>query len=174
VKDSDLFIVVNRIPSEGLEIDRALKLPDVDLQEGRFPVERARIVGSFQRSGNEVVFRGTVEAGLQLVCSRCATPTSVEVSGECYRVFRVGSAFTPDSEGEADDDSLALTPFDGSHIDLAEIAREQVYLLLPLKPLCKESCAGLCPRCGSNRNMESCGCSENLPGGDSLTLKLSF
>jgi uncharacterized protein len=80
----------------------------------------------------------------------------------------------PTSEGEIEEEDLALTPFDGFHIDLPEIAREQIYLLLPLKPLCREMCAGLCPRCGANRNLETCGCSEDLQGGDPLTLKMPF
>ena len=41
---------------------------------------------------------------------------------------------------------------------LNEVLREQFYLALPMKPLCREDCAGLCPRCGTNRNTGSCSC----------------
>jgi uncharacterized protein len=75
-------------------------------------------------------------------------------------------------EGELEEEDLALTPYDGFQIDLSEIAREQIYLLVPLKPLCRDSCAGLCQHCGSNRNLEPCDCAEDLQGGDPLTLKL--
>jgi uncharacterized protein len=44
-------------------------------------------------------------------------------------------------------------------IDLRELVREQLYLQLPMKPLCRESCAGLCPVCGTNLNTGSCECS---------------
>ena len=43
-------------------------------------------------------------------------------------------------------------------IDLDEVLREQFYLALPMKPLCREDCAGLCPQCGTNRNTGTCSC----------------
>jgi uncharacterized protein len=174
VSENGLFIEVNRIPRDGLAIDRALELQPLAPEDGPVPVSNVRIAGQFLRSRNEVVFRGKVEAVLSLLCSRCAAPTEVGVSGDCHRVFRSGPMPLPTSEGEIEEEDLALTPFDGFHIDLPEIAREQIYLLLPLKPLCRETCAGLCPRCGANRNLEPCGCSEDLQGGDPLTLKMPF
>jgi uncharacterized protein len=36
--------------------------------------------------------------------------------------------------------------------------REQFYLALPMKPLCRPDCQGLCPVCGKNRNVETCAC----------------
>jgi uncharacterized protein len=43
-------------------------------------------------------------------------------------------------------------------IDLGIVMREQFYLVLPMKPLCRESCKGLCPHCGTNLNDGSCAC----------------
>ena len=160
-----MFIEVNRIPPEGLEIDRALELQPIALGGGdSAPVEKVRLTGSFRRSRGDVVFRGTVEASLSLICSRCAAPMALPVSGGCHRIYRMGALGRPASEREIDEEDLALTPFDGVRIDLAEMAREQIYLLLPLKPLCRESCAGLCARCGANRNLGPCGCPPETPG----------
>ena len=41
-----------------------------------------------------------------------------------------------------------------------EILREQVLLAIPMKPLCKPECKGLCPRCGVNLNLKDCGCAK--------------
>jgi len=159
-----LFIEVNRIPPEGLEIDRALALQPVALGGESAPVEKVRLTGSFRRSRGEVVFRGSVEATLSLACSRCTAAMTLAVSGDCHRIYRAGPMGRPASEGEIEEEDLALTPFDGARIDVAEIAREQIYLLAPLKPLCRESCAGLCPRCGADRNTISCGCTQPPAG----------
>ena len=43
-------------------------------------------------------------------------------------------------------------------MDLEAIIREQIILMVPLKPLCREDCRGLCPNCGANLNLESCDC----------------
>jgi uncharacterized protein len=37
--------------------------------------------------------------------------------------------------------------------------REQLHLVIPMKRLCRDDCRGLCPRCGTNRNEKTCGCS---------------
>lgn len=160
-----MFIEVNRIPAEGLEIDRALELQPIALSGDSAPVEKVRLAGSFRRSRGEVVFRGTVEATVSLVCSRCAVPVTLPLSGSCHRIYRKGPIGRPASEREIDEEDLAVTPFDGFRIDLAETAREEIYLLVPLKPLCGESCAGLCPRCGANRNLVSCECARDASGG---------
>jgi uncharacterized protein len=167
-----LFIEVNRIPPEGLEIDRALQLQSIAPEGEPSVVEKVRLTGSFRRSGGDVVFRGRIEAVVSLLCSRCATPTTFPIGGECHRVFRPGPIPKPASDREIEEEDLALTPYDGFRIDLGEMAREQIFLLVPLKPLCRETCAGLCRRCGSNRNVEPCDCSLDPQEGDPLTLKL--
>jgi uncharacterized protein len=43
-------------------------------------------------------------------------------------------------------------------VDLESLLREQIILMMPLKPLCVESCKGLCPQCGANLNRETCKC----------------
>ena len=53
------------------------------------------------------------------------------------------------------DDQVPLNP---DPKDLEQLAAEQVYLELPLKPLCGADCAGLCPTCGINRNRLECAC----------------
>ena len=45
-------------------------------------------------------------------------------------------------------------------IEQQEMPPELVALALPVQPLCREDCAGLCPRCGADRNRESCRCRE--------------
>ena len=48
-------------------------------------------------------------------------------------------------------------------IDLRELVREQLYLQLPMKPLCQPECRGLCPSCGANRNVVACTCAQRPP-----------
>src|SRR5690606_29976088 len=48
--------------------------------------------------------------------------------------------------------------FHGPEIDLRALLREVVALALPVQPLCRESCRGLCPACGVDRNVEPCDC----------------
>jgi uncharacterized protein len=61
-------------------------------------------------------------------------------------------------ESETEDDDVSTTFYQDEAIDLSELLREQFYLVLPMKPLCRESCKGLCPQCGVNLNVETCAC----------------
>jgi uncharacterized protein len=64
------------------------------------------------------------------------------------------------ADDRIDDDMVTRVHYDGARIDLKSLLSEQVYLGLPLKPLCRPDCLGLCPRCGTNLNVGSCACAE--------------
>ena len=56
-------------------------------------------------------------------------------------------------------DNELIFPIDQNHqLDLREAIRQNLLLALPMQPLCKETCAGLCPQCGKNLNEGSCNC----------------
>lgn len=62
----------------------------------------------------------------------------------------------PASEEDAEDDDRYF--YQGDHVDLAPMLREHVILAAPMQPLCREDCAGLCPRCGKDLNEGPCQC----------------
>ena len=61
-------------------------------------------------------------------------------------------------EVEVADEDINTAYYQHGQIDLAELIHEQLYLVLPMKPLCKDDCQGLCPVCGANRNTTACTC----------------
>ena len=56
---------------------------------------------------------------------------------------------------------VELDEMEGSEIDLAEIAREQILLDLPQQFFCKDDCKGLCEKCGTNLNLKDCDCEDD-------------
>ena len=66
-------------------------------------------------------------------------------------------------DGLALSDQLEAGWFRGPEVELGPFVREVLALGLPVQPLCKEDCRGLCPRCGNDRNREACGCEELKP-----------
>ena len=102
-------------------------------------------------------------ANLSLRCVRCLEPFphSVSCRFALTLVSRPIEFATGESEISAEDSALFHCP--EGKADLTEIAAEQLYLALPLKPICDEGCQGLCPTCGANRNRIECACRrENL------------
>jgi uncharacterized protein len=89
-----------------------------------------------------VLVSGTVRVPLQGECARCLEPISESVEVEFQELF-----VYPDtrSGGHAEDDERRL---EGDLFDLEPVLRDTVVLDLPLSPLCREDCPGLCPECG--------------------------
>jgi uncharacterized protein len=73
-------------------------------------------------------------------------------------LFLPASVNTGPDDQEVADDDLGVSFYTDDVIDLRQLVREQCYLALPMKPLCREDCKGLCPVCGINRNREACSC----------------
>jgi len=115
-----------------------------------------------ERTGDVVLVTGELRFSAELSCSRCLQPFSGTFRQEldlCYRPATAAAA--PGKERELSADDLAASEYHRGEIDLWPELREAVLLALPLKPLCREDCRGLCPACGADRNQGDCGCRED-------------
>ncbi len=102
---------------------------------------------------------GRVVATLELPCSRCLEPFAWPVDAEFDLRYQPHTAPPADVEREIEEDDLTTAFYENEEIDLGQLMQEQFYLLLPMKPLCTETCKGLCPACGTNLNRGTCDCS---------------
>jgi uncharacterized protein len=97
-----------------------------------------------------VVANGTITTTYQAICGRCLTECSGDlVATVDHELFVRDQAIDP-----LGDFSYSIV---GDEMDLEPLVTDAVVLELPLAPLCKEDCAGLCPTCGVNRNEWDCG-----------------
>lgn len=102
---------------------------------------------------------GTVATELELPCSRCLEPLRLPIAAPFDLRYLPASDASTDVEREVDDQDLETSYYRNGEIDLNELLREQFYLALPMKPLCREDCRGLCAQCGTNLNAGACDCS---------------
>jgi len=102
---------------------------------------------------------GHLRAELELACSRCLEPYRFVVDADFDQRYLPASAASSDPDREVQEDDLETSYYSDDQIDLAELMREQFYLALPMKPLCRDDCRGLCPQCGTNLNAGTCDCS---------------
>ena len=94
-----------------------------------------------------VLVTGTVAGPLRVECRRCLTQTEGAYSVPVEELFVTASV-------GADDEAY---PVEGEQIDLEPMVRDAVVLGLPLNPLCRPDCKGLCPQCGQDLNAADCG-----------------
>ncbi len=113
---------------------------------------------SLDRRGDEIWVRGAIHAIALQQCSRCLVDFSQILELE-FEVFcaKLPTARTM-SPKALDEEDGGVHFHDGHVLSLDNEIREAVLLGLPMRPLCRETCAGLCPRCGEDRNLGSCRC----------------
>jgi uncharacterized protein len=111
-----------------------------------------------RKDANKVRLVGRVKTTLECACSRCLEPYTVPVDAPFDLMFLPAAENAGDGEREINEDDVGVSYYRDDVIDLLEVMREQFFLALPMKPLCREDCLGLCPVCGKNRNRESCDC----------------
>lgn len=129
-----------------------------------------------EKLDNGVILLGRVEADLNVMqgdhiyycngqarcdadmeCSRCAEPYRTTLQGEIdfsIRELVEGRELDIDETPENE----LLVPANAIHVDITAPIREALILAIPLKPLCREDCLGVCPVCGTNRNEKTCEC----------------
>ncbi len=108
----------------------------------------------------DIFFEGHLKAKLILSCSRCAEDASYTFDEFFAPVFTHGK--DPHvSDRELSKDELDITYFNEDEIDVSEVIREQIELMVPLQPLCFNECKGICPHCGQNLNIKSCACKKD-------------
>ena len=95
--------------------------------------------------------RGTMSAKVTYQCSRCLELFETELSN------RLDERFSFSETGALDEDIHLV---EGDEVELSPYVEEAVNLALEYRPLCSETCQGLCPSCGSNLNHETCDCSQ--------------
>jgi uncharacterized protein len=123
-------------------------------------------------AGEHLHLEGLAEAPFEVECSRCAARYRHALREEFRLVLEpAGERSPPDPEG-ADalghsgiwlGDDLESGWYRGAEIDIEAYLAEVVALAMPIQPLCRDECAGLCLECGANRNEADCGCSESKP-----------
>jgi DUF177 domain-containing protein len=133
-------------------------------REGDRAADVFRVVGpvslGFDLYRDEEQFHlvGTVKGRLELACGRCLEPFEFPVDTAFDLRYQPREAGAVEGEREIREDDLATAFYEDDRIDLDQLMREQFYLVLPMKPLCRELCRGLCPACGANLNTGACAC----------------
>jgi len=121
----------------------------------------AEFTGETQRIDGKAHIRGTVNADLLIDCMRCLEPVAKHIEASFDDIFVDASEESDKVESEVAVDELDESLVPDGKIELAEVVREQILLAIPNQVLCREDCKGLCPKCGSNRNLIDCKCADD-------------
>jgi len=115
---------------------------------------------SLLRTNRGILVKATLHTGVEVSCGRCLSlfrvPLTLEIEEEYFPVISIDSGSLVSLPNEP-----GCFTIDERHIlDLTEAVRQYALLAIPMKPLCRENCAGLCPTCGHDLNRGPCNCSS--------------
>lgn len=115
------------------------------------------------RTADGLVVRGLVRAEVPVACSRCLTPLRQPVQAVLDEQFSLLPA--PPARGELTPEDFVMWVGPDAELDLSDVVRQHLQLAVPMAPLCRVSCRGLCPICGVNWNEHPCEHQAPGPGG---------
>ena len=145
-------------PGASRPLDLALEAPeDLDLAA----LAMAEVDGPLRFTGvvesvvDGLLVRGTLSAPLRLQCARCLQPVQRTVQADVVELF------TDPADAEDPDDVEAGYEIVEGTLNFETLLRDALAPAVPVQPLCRPDCAGLCPTCGVDRNVSDCDCTED-------------
>jgi uncharacterized protein len=164
-----MLIRPEQLVDEPLKLDESLPSGAIDYAHDIRQVGRLYLKGQAElivehRGPREFVedirLRASFTGDFEQLCARCLEPVQQPLSGTFDLIFRPGGVDAESGERAITEDETEIGYYEQSGLLLEDAVREQVLLTLPGRTLCKEDCKGLCPHCGSNRNITACACVE--------------
>ena len=113
------------------------------------------------RKPNEIFLQGQVSTVIETPCSRCAESITLPLAAPVFLTVTLSKKRLPEPRLDDEKDILFLSQ-DHPVYALGGLAVELLSLSIPLQPLCKSECQGLCDQCGKNLNEGRCQCTKPL------------
>jgi uncharacterized protein len=153
---------IKDIGDAGLDVQVPLTAAWLETECAGVEVEPApagvALSGRIDRSGESYLLRGQLRGALITPCSRCLEPATVELDLPIVVSYEEADEDTAEAAG--DDEDGDVRSFTGGEIDLGPELRDELLLAMPIGPLCRAECAGICSVCGGNRNATPCDCEQ--------------
>lgn len=160
-----MFLNLRELELRKVRFDEDFPAGEID-----FDLNQLRQIGPLHAEGvaellnntlGEIRVRGRVKVDLEVPCDRCLEPVEYPVDRNFDLYYRPA----PDDEDippelKIDDGETEIGFYEGLGMELSDVLREYVLLSLPMRQICRADCAGICPKCGLNRNTGPCGCVE--------------
>ena len=149
---------VSQLLKEPTGSERAFNIDDVEFGDWECTVDYASGSVIMVRTHHGIWVQGHLTVRVAQDCSRCLAEISQTLALE------LDEEYFPEIDVRTGRWELPPADWEGMYIgadhmlDLAEATRQSTLAVLPLKPLCKPDCAGICDRCGADRNRSGCAC----------------
>lgn len=163
-----LTININSIKSDPEWFETEVNGSCFNPEKENFFQDPVEIKVQIYRTGEQVIIKGKAATQVFLNCSRCLSDFKIPLETEFMFVvvpMEHYQAMNSHADREMTPDDPAIIPCYDNQLDLIPEIQSALLLAIPVKPLCKKDCRGLCPQCGARLDEEPCTCEKNKPTG---------
>lgn len=141
------------------ELQAEAELTQISCRMGKFPVtEKTPVSLTLKNLGmNKASVEGRIELTLAMNCDRCLKPVPQKIS---LHFMRQVTAPDESMKEEEDDEQNFM---EGYRLNIDSLIKNECFMNLPTKVLCKPDCKGICIKCGKDLNTGECGCDTFVP-----------
>jgi len=158
-----VFFSVRDLEVRKAHFDVAISAGEIDYVEGLRQAGPLQAEGTAELLGNtlgEIRVKGRLKVAMEAECDRCLEKAVFPIDSEFDLFYRPADTGPSGDEVAISDAESEIGFYAGGGVDLKEILREYILLSMPMQRVCRESCLGMCPVCGQNRNVRACACSQ--------------
>lgn len=157
-----MYFSVQELEQRIIRFDVSIPRGEIDYLEDVHQAGALEARGSVELLANtlgEIRVRGHVNVMMETVCDRCLETAQFPIDADFDLFYRPPRPVRhPSEEIELHEGEAEIGFYQGGGLQLNDILREYVILSMPMHPVCSESCRGICPVCGQNRNIRVCSC----------------
>lgn len=110
------------------------------------------------KTGNNIVIQAKITTAVTFDCSRCLVAFDESFACQVDVLYEKTDRVLSEMEDIDESEDIEVLDHDAKEIHLGRRIEEAIALAMPLKPLCREDCQGLCPSCGTDLNKSTCNC----------------
>lgn len=139
-----------QIPVSELDQPDLVDLGDIDLR------------GRLQPLTPDHLLQAKLSYAQTVRCTRCLEEIEMQVASDVELIVEVSTEGESRSELELSETELGILSLPEPELETRPLVVEQLHLGIPMKPLCKEDCRGICSECGANLNAGACTCKPSV------------
>lgn len=148
-----MLIHLDRIQEQPFEWSETVTVPaDAVEAVGLLGLSEIACKGRVEKANHGYRLTARLDYEQTVACTRCLEATRQPETADIDLEIVVRPSEPTHGEVQLESDDLGVLATDEEHLDTEPILREQIQLDVPMRALCSEDCAGLCPHCGANRN----------------------
>jgi uncharacterized protein len=157
-----MFLSVKEMELRKIRFDETLQPGEIDFSDEEIeqssPLKAAGVAEVLPHSEGEVRVVGRYTVEMSARCDRCLGSAKFPLDAGFDLFYKPVSVIAKEEEVGIDEGEAEIGFYEGGGMELEDILREQVLLALPMQKVCSETCKGICPVCGKNRNEAGCDC----------------